>query len=192
MVAGVGDVQNYLGARAGAEFGNIEAEAGFLLGRVCPGNDVLEMVDPDMARFITIPSSGFSGVYVRGGATIPLVPGGCWLNFNARADFGAWVLSGSPVTWGGLVGGAAFGEVLCVGALRGQVTALGQSLGGGRFRFVGNAFGVAGAGFDCDPGTWTSVSRSRQDSWCGTADAQFTAEYDNGWSTSGLEVDGIF
>ena len=192
LVAGIGDVQNYLGARAGAEFGNIEAEAGFLLGRVCPGNDVLDVLDPEMARFITIPSGGFSGVYVRGGATIPLVPGGCWLNFNARADFGAWVLSGSPVTWGGLVGGAAFGEVLCVGALRGQVTALGQSLGGGRFRFVGNAFGVAGAGFDCDPGTWTSVARSRQDSWCGTADAQFTAEYDNGWSTSGLEVDGIF
>jgi hypothetical protein len=192
LVAGIGDVQNYLGARASVEFGNIEAEAGFLFGRVCPGNDVLDVLDPDMARFITIPSSGFSGVYVRGGASIPLVPGGCLLNFNARADFGAWALSGSPVTWGGLVGGAAYGEVLCVGALRGQVTALGQSLGGGRYRFVGNAFGVAGAGFDCDPGTWTSVARSRQDSWCGTADAQFTAEYDNGWSTSGLEVDGIF
>lgn len=192
LVAGVGDVQSYFGARAGAEFGNIEAEAGFLFGRVCPGNDVLDVLDPEMARFITIPSSGFSGVYLRGGATIPLVPGGCWLNFNARADFGAWVLSGSPATWGGLVGGAAFGEVLCVGALRGQVTALGQSLGGGRYRFVGNAFGVAGAGFDCDPGTWTSVARSRQDKWCGTADAEFTAEYDNGWSTSGLNVDGIF
>lgn len=192
LVAGIGDVQNYLGARAGAEFGNIEAEAGFLFGRVCPGNDVLDVLDPEMARFITIPSSGFSGVYVRGGASIPLVPGGCWLNFNARADFGAWVLTGSPVTWGGLVGGAAYGEVLCVGALRGQVMALGQSLGGGKYRFVGNAFGVAGGGFDCDPDTWTSVARSRQDKWCGTADAEFTAEYDNGWSTSGLNVDGIF
>lgn len=192
LFAGVGDVQNYLGARAAVEFGNIEAEAAFLLGRVCPANDVLDALDPDMARFITVPASGFSGVYVRGGASIPLVPGGCMLNFNARADFGAWVLGGSPVTWGGLIGGAAYGEVLCVGALRGQITALGESLGGGKYRFVGNAFGVAGAGFDCDPGTWTSVARSRQDSWCGTADAQFTAEYDDGWSTSGLETDGIF
>jgi hypothetical protein len=192
LVAGVGDVQNYLGAQASVEFGNLEAEAGFLFGRVCPGNDVLDVLDPDMARFITIPSSGFSGVYVRGGASIPLVPGGCLLNFNARADFGAWVLTGSPVTWGGLVGGAAYGEVLCVGALRGQVMALGQSLGGGKYRFVGNAFGVAGAGFDCNPETWTSVARSRRDSWCGTADAEFTAEYDNGWSTSGLKTDGIF
>lgn len=192
LVAGIGDVQNYLGARAGAEFSNIQAEVGFLFGRVCPGNDVLDVLDPEMARFITIPSSGFSGVYVRGGASIPLIPGGCFLNVNARADFGAWVLTGSPVTWGGLVGGAAYGRVLCVGALRGQVMALGQSLGGGKYRFVGNAFGVAGVGFSCDPDTWTSVARSRRDSWCGTADAEFTAEYDNGWSTSGLKVDGIF
>ena len=50
----------------------------------------------------------------------------------------------------------------------------------GDLKLAGEGWGVAGAGFDCDPGTWTSVSRSRQDDWCGTGDAQFDASFDNG------------
>jgi len=192
LVAGIGDVQNYLGASADAVFSNLEAEVAFLFGKICPGNEILAALDPEAERFVTVPPSGFAGAYLRGGASIPLIPGGCWLNASARADFGAWILAGTPTTFGGLIGGAAYGEIACAGALRGQILTLGERLGNGRYRYLGSAFGVAGGGFDCDPGTWTSVARSRRDAWCGTGDAQFSAEYNDGWKFSPPEVDAIF
>ena len=185
---GIGDVQNYLGARADARFGDIEGEAAFLLGRICSTDNILARLDPDVDRFIDLPADGFTGGYVRGGATIPIIPGGCLLNVSVRGDFGAWVLGR---TWGGLVGGGAIGKVLCVGALRGQVTVLGEKTANGNFRFLGDGFGIAGAGW-CEPENWTTVARSRRDSWCGTADAQLTIEYNRGWNILQREVDGIF
>jgi hypothetical protein len=191
LAAGIGDVQNYLGARAGAMFGDFEAEAAFLVGRTCPGNDVLTELDPEIGRFISIPATGFAGVYARGGVTMPIIPGGCLLNVSARADFGAWALAGAGLQWGGMVGGAGFGQVACIGALRGQVMAIGERLGNGQYRFLGNGFGVAGAG-SCEPETWTSVARSREDSWCGTGDAEFTLSFDGRWRVLDSAVDWVF
>jgi hypothetical protein len=185
---GIGDVQNYLGARADARFGDIQGEAAFLLGRICSTDNILARLDPDVDRFIDLPADGFTGGYVRGGATIPVIPGGCFLNVSVRGDFGAWVLGR---TWGGLVGGGAIGEVFCVGALRGQVTVLGEKTANGNFRFLGEGFGVAGGGW-CEPETWTTVARSRRDEWCGTGDAQLTLEYNRGWNILRRDVDGIF
>lgn len=185
---GIGDVQNYLGARADARFGDIQGEAAFLIGRICSTDNILARLDPDVDRFIDLPADGFTGGYVRGGATIPVIPGGCLLNVSVRGDFGAWVLGR---TWGGLVGGGAIGEVLCVGALRGQVTVLGEKQANGNFRFLGDGFGVAGGGW-CEPETWTTVARSRRDKWCATGDAQLTLEYNRGWNILRREVDGTF
>jgi hypothetical protein len=185
---GIGDVQNYLGARADARFGDIQGEAAFLLGRICSTDNILARLDPDVDRFIDLPAEGFTGGYVRGGATIPIILGGCFLNFSVRGDFGAWVLGR---TWGGLVGGGAIGEVFCVGALRGQVTVLGEKTANGNFRFLGEGFGVAGGGW-CEPETWTTVARSRRDEWCGTGDAQLTLEYNRGWNILRRDVDGTF
>ncbi len=195
FAAGVGDVQNYLGASAGASFSGISGDAAFLVGRVCPTppgiTDVLTALDPDVARYITLPESGFAGVYLRGGASIPLIPGGCALTVGIRADYGAWLLADARPEFGGLVGGGAYGEVACIASIRGQVRLLVEGSLDGGFRFVGEGFGAAGAGF-CEPETWTSVRRSRQDSWCGTGDAQFGAEFDGEWEILDLKVDSVF
>ena len=192
LTAGIGDVQNYLGATAKARIADTEAEAAFLLGRLCAGSTVLAELDPEFTAFLPLPSSDFNGGYARAGATFPLIPGSCLLNVSARADFAAWVFGGNSASWGGLVSGGAFGEVACVGGLRGQVSALGEKRPNGSFRFLGSGFGVAGGGW-CEPETWTSVARSRDDEWCATSDAQFQLEYGNGsWSFSGIEIDGVY
>ena len=96
------------------------------------------------------------------------------------ADFGSWLFVGEPTTLGGLIGGGATGQVACIAALKGKATVGGSLNTNGDLKLRGEAWGVAGVGLDCNPGTWTSVPRSRQDSWCGTGDAQFDVTFDNG------------
>lgn len=193
FAAGLGELQTYIGASATANFSDLNAEVAFLVGYSCPGNDALTDLDPDAAKFITLPVNGFKGAYLRGGVTIPLVPGGCFLNLGVRADFGSWLLANMPTTFGGLVGGGAMGEVACIASIKGQVTVAGNASTSGDLKLVGDAWGVAGAGLDCDKGTWTSVQRSRKDSWCGTGDAQATATFENGeWDIPSPSVDMIF
>ncbi len=108
------------------------------------------------------------------------------------ADFGAWVLAGPPATFGGLVGGSAYGKVACVGSLRGQLLAVGQVNTDGELFFKGQGFGAAGLGW-CEPATWTTRKRSRQDEYCGTGDALFEATFDNGkWLLPAPEIDAVF
>jgi len=189
FAAGIGDREVYIGAAAGAVFSDIQAEVAFLVGRTC-NQDVLISLDPQVAQFIPLPPSGFAGAYVRGAASIPVWTSGCPLTIGAAADIGAWLLAGPPLTLGGLVGGGAYGKVGCIGALRGQIRALGQINTDGDFTFVGEGFGVAGVGA-CEPAGWTSVERSRKDSWCATADARFQAGYVNGWSILDLSVSAV-
>lgn len=190
FAAGIGAKEVYLGASAGAVFSDIQAEVAFLLGKTC-NQDVLLELDPKVAQFIPIPATGFTGAYVRGAASIPVYTNGCPLTVGVAADMGAWVLKGPPLTAGGLIGGGAYGKVGCVGALRGQLRALGQFNSNGDISFVGDGFGAAGAGL-CEPAGWTSVERSREDDLCGTADARFTAGYQNGWSVINLSLGAIY
>ncbi|MHA7879548.1 MAG: Calx-beta domain-containing protein [Saccharospirillum sp.] len=189
FAAGLGAQEVYLGASAGAVFSDIQAEVAFLAGKTCNG-DVLMELDPEVAQFIPIPDTGFTGAYVRGSASIPVFTTGCALTIGVSADMGSWVLAGPPLTLGGLVGGGAYGKVLCIGALRGQIKALASVNTDGDITFVGEGFGVAGAGF-CEPASWTSVSRSRRDSWCATGDARFQAGYQNGWSIMDLSTSAV-
>jgi len=178
FAAGIGDIETYVGASAGALFSDIQAEVAFLVGRTC-NTDILTELDPRIAEFITLPSIGFKGVYLRGGASIPLLTFGCPLTVGLGADFGAWVLGGPPTTFGGLVGGGAYGKVACAGALRGQILAIGQINTDGELFFAGEGFGAAGLGW-CEPATWTSTRRVRDDTFCGTGDVKFNASFDNG------------
>tara|TARA_R110002096_G_scaffold161007_2_gene327346 strand:- start:18110 stop:24736 length:6627 start_codon:yes stop_codon:yes gene_type:complete len=181
FAAGLGTKQTYIGASAGAIFSSLTADVAFLVGRVCPGNTAITDLDPEVEKFLpNLPASGFTGAYLRGGATIPVIPGGCALNVGVVADFGSWIFVGQPTTFGGLVGGGASGQVACIAALKGKVTVGGSASTDGELKLVGEGWGVAGIGLDCDPGTWTSVARSREDGMCGTGDAQFGASFDNG------------
>ena len=189
FAAGIGVHEVYLGAAAGAVFSAIQAEVAFLVGKTC-NQDILMELDPNVAQYIPLPDTGFTGAYVRGAASIPVYSNGCPLTIGAAADIGAWILKGPPLTLGGLVGGGAYGKVGCVGALRGQIRAIGQVNTDGDMTFIGEGFGVAGLGL-CEPASWTTVERSRQDGLCGTADALFTAGYKNGWSVFNMSVSAI-
>ncbi|MCB9523914.1 MAG: hypothetical protein H6702_11200 [Myxococcales bacterium] len=176
LAVGAGAEETYVGATGGARFSGTQIEAAFLAGRTCDPA-IIELLDPQVASFLEL-SGPFVGAYARGSASIPVWNNGCALTVGVGADAGAWVLQGPRV--GGLVGGSLWGEALCIAALRGSLTAL-ADYNDGQFSFRGEGFAVAGLGFDCDPHTWTSVPRSRRDSWCGTGDAQFQATYRNGW-----------
>ncbi len=189
FAAGMGSVENYIGASAGAILGDVQMAAVFLVGKTCNA-DVLTALDPQVAEFIELPGGVFNGVYARGSASVPVWVNGCALTVGVSADVGMWVLIGPPLTIGGLMGGGAYGKALCIASLRGQVLAMGQK-SGDSYSFSGEGFGVAGVGFDCDPVTWTSVSRSREDSWCGTGDASFRAVYKSGWSIEDLSTSAI-
>jgi hypothetical protein len=189
LAAGTGKHENYIGATASATFSSLQMSAAFLVGKTC-NLEVIESLDPQVANFITLPGGIFNGAYARGSASVPVWENGCALRVGVAADVGSWVLTSPTLTIGGLVGGGAFGKVACLGALRGQVTAMGEK-SGSSFSFAGEGFGVAGAGLKCKPETWTTVARSRQNSWCGTVDASFGARYNDGWHVDGLKFSGI-
>lgn len=195
FAAGVGKYENYLGAAAGALFDDIQMKVAFMVGKTC-NTDVLLSLDPQAAEFITFPGGIFNGAYVRGSASFPVYSNGCFLTVGVSADAGAWVLIGPPFTIGGLVGGGAYGKAICIASIRGQVLVWAQKVGDplsidiDGLSFGGEGFGGAGIGF-CEPGGWTSVSRIRDDGWCGTGDASFGAKYQNGWELYNINTSAV-
>lgn len=189
FAAGAGDYETYVGAKATAAFSSAQLSVGFLVGRTCT-IDVLETLDPQVARFITLPASGFAGAYVRGSADMPIIDTGCLLNLSLTADVGSWFLAGPPVTIGGLVGGGAYGKFACIGALRGQATAFLEK-SGSTVKFEGEGFAVAGAGIKCDPETWKTVAKSRQDKGCGTGDASVSLTWNGKWNVPKPSVSAV-
>ena len=121
---------------------------------------------------------------------MPVWKNGCALTVNVRAKVGVWYLiaEGAADVYGGLVGGGAFGKGLCIASLGGELLALAEK-SGDRVRFQGSGWGAAGVG-SCD-NSWSSVSDSRDDDWCGTGDAQFGARYDNGWELLEIEFSAV-
>ena len=78
-----------------------------------------------------------------------------------------------------------------MGALRGQILAIGQVNTDGDLFFAGQGFGAAGLGL-CEPEKWTTVARSRDDKLCGTGDATITATFDNGkWKIPKPKISAI-
>lgn len=191
LEAGAGKYETYLGAKCAASFQGVDINAAFLAGKTCNG-DVLKRIDPEAADFITLPGGIFQGAYARGSASIPIITGGCALTIGAGVDVGFWLLSAAGITnVGGILGGSAFGEAICLVGLRGGVKLMAESFDGD-FRFRGTGYGVGGIGFDCDPETWTTIPRSREDDWCMTGDAEMTAEYRGSFAIKNVSVDGVF
>ncbi len=203
LALGAGAYENYFGATAGASFDSVSMQVAFLAGRTC-NQDVLISLDPQVGEFLTFPDSGFAGLFVRGSANIPIWNNGCFLTVGVGADAGTWILGPAPITVGMLVGGAVYGEGICLVSVRGQITILAEvsgitsvnpsalaSLVPDNVKLEGEAFFVGGAGLDCDPGTWTSVSRSRKDDWCGTGDLTTGASYDGSFHLQTPELSAI-
>ena len=100
------------------------------------------------------------------------------MSIRADAKIGAWLTIAPDVKPGGLIGGGIMGKVACLGSLRGQLDTAAEYASGNLF-YKGKVFAVAGVGFDCDEGTWTSVNRSRKDDWCGTGDVELDVIYED-------------
>ncbi|MDJ0864823.1 MAG: hypothetical protein QNK03_01860 [Myxococcota bacterium] len=168
---------------------SVQLELAGLFGRTCDVKPLSD-VDPQVGEFIELPNGYFDGGYLRGGVSIPIIDFGCPLRVSAAVDVGGWGMAGPPIVAGGLIGGGVHGKIACLAAIRGQVTVLGQVVDE-EFQFRGEAFVVGGIGFDCDPHTWTSVRRSRRDSWCATGDAAFGATYKDGWDVGSPKASAI-
>ena len=188
LATGIGTDETYLGAKANATMDSLQLGVSFLVGQVCNRFIVSKLIPPAVDKFITIPNNKFNGALVFGEGQMPIYTNGCALTVIARAKLGTWFLFGPPKTYGGIVGGGAFGKALCIATLGGEVEVLGEK-SGDTIRFKGKGWGAAGVG-SCDS-SWSSVGDSRDDSWCGTGDAQFGASYDNGWSLDKIRTSAV-
>lgn len=190
LAVGIGTEETYLGAMAAAKLETVQLGVNFLLGKVC-NQDVIEAFIPEaIGDFITIPDNGFAGGLVYGEAQVPVWDNGCALRVVVRAKVGTWYLinnTGSD-TFGGLVGGGAFGQALCIATLGGELKVMAEKSAGG-VKFQGSGWGAAGIG-SCDS-SWSSVRDSRRDRWCGTGDAQFGALYHDGWELLDIKTSAI-
>lgn len=177
----------YFAATGAARFSDYSIpKAAFYLGTSCGENNVLERLDPEVGTFIG-DINPMTGVYVRGAVEVPIWNNGCALTLGVGADIGAWYFTepGSG-TYGGLLGGSAYGELACLAALKGSVTMIGQK-SGSEYAFAGNGWGAAGVGW-CSPSKWKSVRDARKDDWCLTGESTFGATYNHGWDFDGPDV----
>lgn len=186
LESGIGLYELYFGATGAGRFQEYTIpKAAFFLGRSCDYS-VLERLDSEVAGFIGV-LEPLEGVYVRGSVQVPIYNYGCTFTIGVGADIGAWYFTEpDPGTYGGLVGGSAYGELGCLASLKGSVTCLGQK-SGSQYKFSGSGWAGAGVGW-CSPSSWDSVSDVRNDDWCCTGDATFGAEYVDDWEIDGPDI----
>jgi hypothetical protein len=134
-----GKEENYVGARAKAEFNKKAIRVGFFFGRTC-SKEPLELVDKDVASILGDPP--FTGGYVYGEMTYPLneilgIPSTCFLSLTGTIGAGIWVFIEGP-EYGGKMYMKIVGEVICVAEIGGEITLLGGK--------SGNDYKLAGKG----------------------------------------------
>lgn len=185
LEVGVGAIETYLGATAAASFQGINLKAAFLAGKTC-NDEVIKRLDPEAGSFMALPNGVFSGIFVRGRASIPIWNVGCLLRVGAGAGIGFWYLDyGGSTTVGGILEGSVYGNLMCIVSVRGGVKLMGQ-IADGDVSLLGEAWGVGGIGL-CEPENWIDIPASRNDDWCGTADVSMKASYKQG----SFKVDGV-
>ena len=115
----------YLAAHVRVAFSASELAGGVFFGRTC-SLAPLEMVDPLVAEVLGQPP--FTGAYVYGEGTFPLVDFGCVFNVSAGAGVGVFYFLEGP-TYGGRMNAHVAGEALCVVSVRGDVDLVGVKRG---------------------------------------------------------------
>ena len=184
--AALGRQEVYIGAGGSGAFDTVAMDLHAFFGLTCDDSTVIR-IDGQSAALLPFgegeTEQPFAGLYLRGGATLPIISTGCPLDLSVSASVGYWITLLPVAEIGGINGGASMGTLACIGSIKGRVDAAASIDVNGDIFFAGQAFAVAGAGLDCDRHTWTSVSRSRKDKWCGTGDIQVGVRYqDNKWS----------
>ena len=192
FISSIGANEAYIGAGGGGYFDSAAMEINAFVGRTC-NDSVIKRIDPNSANLLPFDGDAFLGLYLRGEMTVPIVNYGCALRVGMRGSAGTWITIEPVREVGGIVGGGTNGEVACIGSIRGQIDAVASFDENGEAYFSGQAFGVAGSGFDCDRKTWTSVRRSRKDKYCGTGDIEGKATFENGkWTLDNTSPSAIY
>lgn len=125
-----GEKENYVGAKARAEFNKKALKVGFFFGRTC-SVDPLKLVDRDVAKVLGSPP--FTGGYVYGEMSYPLneilgIPSTCFLSLTGTVGAGIWVFIENP-EFGGKMYLKIVGEVICIAEIGGEITLLGGKSG---------------------------------------------------------------
>jgi hypothetical protein len=125
-----GTQENYVGAKARAEFNKKALKVGFFFGRTC-SKEPLKLVDKDVASILGDPP--FTGGYVYGEMSYPLneilgIPSTCFLSLTGTVGAGIWVFVEGP-EFGGKMYLKIVGEVICIAEIGGEITLLGGKSG---------------------------------------------------------------
>jgi hypothetical protein len=115
----------YLAAHVRVAFSASELAGAVFFGRTCT-LEPLKMVDPLVADVLGQPP--FTGAYVYGEGTFPLVDFGCVFSVSAGAGVGIFYFLEGP-TYGGRMNAHVAGEALCVVSVRGDVDLVGVKRG---------------------------------------------------------------
>lgn len=130
--SGGGVEEAYIGGAASLTFSGSGIAGGLFLGRTCTIDPILE-IDPDVGSVLGTPP--FTGGYVYGEGTWPLVDFGCVFNISASAGTGIFYFAEGP-TYGGKIHAGVSGEALCVISVKGEIDLVGVK-SGDDFRFTG-------------------------------------------------------
>lgn len=125
-----GTQENYVGAKARAEFNKKALKVGFFFGRTC-SKEPLKLVDKDVASILGDPP--FTGGYVYGEMSYPLneilgIPSTCFLSLTGTVGAGIWLFVEGP-EFGGKMYLKIVGEVICIAEIGGEITLLGGKSG---------------------------------------------------------------
>ncbi|MBI1389757.1 MAG: hypothetical protein GC154_15065 [bacterium] len=174
---GVGQVENYIWARAKVSFDAYQLEGGIFLGTCC-SLDPLEIIDPEAASLLSI--TEMRGVYLSAEGSFPIYNVGCGFRVAAEAGIAMWYFADGP-TYGGRLSAGAYGEAACVVSVKGSLTLTGGKEGDAYY-FKGDAWVAGGVG-DCEPEDWDSPSDVLDDKWCYACVADINLTYKNDdWS----------
>ncbi len=167
----IGEIENYIWAMGSGSFNDYTVDGGIFLGTCCT-MEPLEIIDPQVASLLTIDE--MSGVFAKVGASIPIYNYGCTLRVAAEAEIGAWYFAEGP-TYGGKLVAGAYGEGLCIVAVKGEITLIGGKEGSAYY-FYGEAWVAGGTGF-CEPEDWDTLSDALNDKWCLACGASLSLTY---------------
>ncbi len=125
----------FISAAMGLELNDYAMFGGVFFGRACDLTPIL-IWDRDVAEVLGDPDPHFTGAYVYGEASIPLieavlgVPASCMLDLTASMGAGVFMFVEGPTVGGKLHAGLT-GRVVCLVSVTGEITMVGSKTGTG-------------------------------------------------------------
>ncbi|MBN2329501.1 MAG: hypothetical protein JXR73_20335, partial [Candidatus Omnitrophica bacterium] len=169
----IGKVENYFWAHVGVKLQEYRLEGGIFFGTSCD-LEPLRRLDEDVAELLSIEE--MRGIFLRVTGDFPLYGQNCLFKIAAYADVAMWYFDNGP-TYGGKLVAGAYGQLICIVHIKGQLMLIGGK-DAGEYFFRGNAWVGGGIGL-CDPSDWKEPQDVLDDDWCFSCVAYFDLVYKN-------------